>query len=222
MEEIAILAPWETYGSQQSTFAGIVLISAIPDDLCLSYANTLSWRGTERPAEQLHDLADLLNWIEQSTDTGEGATAEIRDMARDQQKTARAVFAEAIATREVIFRSFSAVATGERMRDQDFVALQRALAKAPTRNRLERAGERYAWHVDQLRLSVPDILAPVLWSAGDLVLNAQHRRIRQCANVRCLWLFVDESKSGTRRWCDMTSCGNRAKARRHYAKVKLH
>ena len=74
--------------------------------------------------------------------------------------------------------------------------------------------------IGPVRPAAPDLLAPVLWSAGDLVLNVARRRIRQCANEKCLWLFVDESKSGTRRWCDMTSCGNRAKARRHYSKIK--
>jgi predicted RNA-binding Zn ribbon-like protein len=45
-------------------------------------------------------------------------------------------------------------------------------------------------------------------------------RVRHCANERCLWLFLDDSKSGTRRWCSMSACGNRAKAHRHYARQK--
>jgi predicted RNA-binding Zn ribbon-like protein len=64
------------------------------------------------------------------------------------------------------------------------------------------------------------MLAPVLWSAADLLTHAGRRRVRRCANNACLWLFVDESKAGTRRWCDMSSCGNRAKSRRHYLKTK--
>ncbi len=68
--------------------------------------------------------------------------------------------------------------------------------------------------------SAPSLLAPVLWSAGDLMIRRERRHVRQCANEKCLWLFVDESKSGTRRWCNMTSYGNRAKARRHYLKIK--
>jgi predicted RNA-binding Zn ribbon-like protein len=52
------------------------------------------------------------------------------------------------------------------------------------------------------------------------MIKGEHRRVRRCANEKCLWLFVDESKNGTRRWCDMTACGNRAKARRHYLKIK--
>jgi predicted RNA-binding Zn ribbon-like protein len=40
-------------------------------------------------------------------------------------------------------------------------------------------------------------------------------RLRQCANAKCRWLFVDDSKGGSRRWCSMSTCGNRAKVQRH-------
>jgi predicted RNA-binding Zn ribbon-like protein len=39
-------------------------------------------------------------------------------------------------------------------------------------------------------------------------------RFRVCANDGCRWVFEDTSRSGRRRWCDMTTCGNRAKVRR--------
>lgn len=45
-------------------------------------------------------------------------------------------------------------------------------------------------------------------------------RVRICESETCRWLFYDESRSGRRRWCDMATCGNRAKARRHRARVK--
>ena len=45
-------------------------------------------------------------------------------------------------------------------------------------------------------------------------------RIRVCANDTCRWVFFDESRGGQRRWCDMASCGNRAKAARHRARIK--
>jgi predicted RNA-binding Zn ribbon-like protein len=40
-------------------------------------------------------------------------------------------------------------------------------------------------------------------------------RLRTCANEDCRWAFYDTSRTGRRKWCDMASCGNRAKARRH-------
>ena len=45
-------------------------------------------------------------------------------------------------------------------------------------------------------------------------------RIRICANDTCQWLFFDESRTGQRRWCNMKTCGNRAKARRHRERRK--
>lgn len=45
-------------------------------------------------------------------------------------------------------------------------------------------------------------------------------RIRTCAHEACILHFFDTSRNGTRRWCSMAACGNRAKASRHYARTK--
>ena len=45
-------------------------------------------------------------------------------------------------------------------------------------------------------------------------------RLRVCANDGCRWLFVDRSPAGRRRWCDMRTCGNRAKVARHRARAR--
>jgi predicted RNA-binding Zn ribbon-like protein len=74
--------------------------------------------------------------------------------------------------------------------------------------------------VDELNPTVPHLLTPVLWTAGDLLVEPRRDRVRRCGNEKCVWLFLDDSKSGTRRWCSMSSCGNRAKAHRHYERKK--
>ncbi|MEU2059352.1 CGNR zinc finger domain-containing protein [Streptomyces sp. NPDC013455] len=45
-------------------------------------------------------------------------------------------------------------------------------------------------------------------------------RIRACSGAHCILYFFDTSRNGTRRWCSMAACGNRAKASRHYARAK--
>ncbi|MER8265415.1 CGNR zinc finger domain-containing protein [Streptomyces griseus] len=45
-------------------------------------------------------------------------------------------------------------------------------------------------------------------------------RIRRCAGPGCGWFFVDRSRSGSRRWCSSRDCGNRDRARRHYARTR--
>lgn len=63
------------------------------------------------------------------------------------------------------------------------------------------------------------------WNAGwtaarDLLdlLAARPARVKQCAGDDCVLWFADTTKSGTRRWCSMAACGNRAKARRYYGR----
>ena len=95
------------------------------------------------------------------------------------------------------------------------------MKETPARSALQRIGAGFGWRVEGSRLTnAPALLAPALWSAGDLLTGPQLARVRECANDKCLWLFLDESKNGTRRWCSMSACGNRAKAHRHYARLK--
>ncbi len=51
--------------------------------------------------------------------------------------------------------------------------------------------------------------------AVDLLRTLSPARTRVCANAECGWLFIDRSKGGQRRWCDMATCGNAEKSRRH-------
>ncbi len=45
-------------------------------------------------------------------------------------------------------------------------------------------------------------------------------RIKTCPGDNCGWMFVDETRNSRRTWCLMETCGNRAKAARHYRKVQ--
>ncbi len=49
--------------------------------------------------------------------------------------------------------------------------------------------------------------------------DRERRRVRLCPGPKCGWLFIDETKNARRRWCSMETCGNRAKAARHYARA---
>jgi predicted RNA-binding Zn ribbon-like protein len=62
------------------------------------------------------------------------------------------------------------------------------------------------------------MLWPVARSAAELLTSERAGRVRECASETCSWLFLDGSRNGRRKWCDMASCGNRAKARRYYAR----
>jgi predicted RNA-binding Zn ribbon-like protein len=125
-----------------------------------------------------------------------------------------------IALRETIYRLFDAEAQGKTPASRDIEALNHALAAAPARTILKRSRDRYDWEIDAKSATALSPLAPVLWSAGDLLTGPRLGRVRRCANPECGWLFLDDSRAGKRRWCSMSACGNRAKARRHYHKSK--
>lgn len=68
--------------------------------------------------------------------------------------------------------------------------------------------------------SVDEALARVAEPIVDEIETGHPERFRTCANDECQWSFFDSSPTGRRRWCDMRSCGNRAKAARHRERVR--
>ncbi len=66
------------------------------------------------------------------------------------------------------------------------------------------------------------LLIPIIESAADALVSGELVRVRRCADSRCSRVFFDGSRNGKRRWCEMATCGNRAKAARHRRKVKLN
>ena len=197
-----------------------IAVTAEDEGLCLDFANTLAWRGSAEPAEKLTGFGDLLRWLHDAAGAPDQTLDAARQRARVNPGSTERLFGEAIELREAIYRIFAAAAAGNPAAESDLMALNHALEAAPPRVRLVRQGGGYAWAAAPVGVSMPVLLTPVLWSAADLLTRLDRLRVRRCANDECLWLFIDHSKGGTRRWCDMTSCGNRAKARRHYLRTK--
>jgi len=188
-------------------------------EMCVDFANTLAYRGSS-PIESLHTFADLLKWCGDADVIPPRLVYQLRGWSEKHPKRAADVFSEAIALREMIYRVFHAVASGANPDDVDLELLNRALRDAPLRIAVQRSAERFGWQVEESKTSASSLVAPVLWSAGDLLVGAQLAKLRECSNDKCLWLFLDDSKNGTRRWCSMQACGNRAKAHRHYLRQK--
>ena len=67
---------------------------------------------------------------------------------------------------------------------------------------------------------IDDALARVAEPLVQELASGNPDRLRVCANDMCRWVFYYESRAGQRRWCDMATCGNRAKAARHRARQK--
>ena len=195
-----------------------IVVPAPRDDLCLDFANTRYWRGSDPATETLNAPADLIDWAASAGADPVLAAALRRRWEEDPEGAVRA-FERTVREREAIYGVFAALAAGGGPAEDDLEALNVALARAPARGRLAARDGRFAWHIAS-PLALETILAPIFWSAGDLLTGTRLGRVRQCANPQCRWLFLDDSKSANRRWCAMSQCGNRAKAHRHYMRRK--
>jgi len=206
-------ADWDNSGNYTE------LVFATRVEMCLDFANTLAYRGST-PTESLHTFGDLVKWCEDARVIPPLFAQQLRGWSEKHPRRVAESFGSAIALRELIYRIFHALASGGSIDDADLEDLNRALRVAPSRAAIGRLGKNFGWATEELKPSVNLLLAPVLWSAGDLLVGPQLSRLRECSNEKCLWLFLDDSKNGTRRWCSMSACGNRAKAHRHYLRQK--
>jgi len=187
--------------------------------LCLDFANTVGDRAPLRN-EQLTGYADLLRWAGQAGILGQPERQALERRAARHKDESRRAFHHTIELREAIYRTFSALAAGERPEPGELSALNAALLETLPHLRLESAGAGYDWTWSGVDSSLDSPLWPVVRSAADLLTSSEVSLVRECASGTCSWLFVDRSRTHRRRWCDMATCGNRAKARRHYERTK--
>lgn len=189
--------------------------------LCLAFANTVDWRAGEAPEETLFDYHDLLDWAQAAGALTAGQSRQLRRAAQADPQAAERAFSQALRTREVIYRVFSTLAAGRTPGEPDLAALQAAFHRALPHTHLVHTpgGFRQEWSPQEDGLE--QALWPVVRSAVALLTSPELDRVGQCADDRgCGYLFFDQSRNRSRRWCDMQACGNRAKARRHYRRQK--
>ena len=56
---------------------------------------------------------------------------------------------------------------------------------------------------------------PVVAAVATALADGSFSRLKACRADDCRWAFIDTARNRSRQWCDMTICGNRAKARRY-------
>jgi predicted RNA-binding Zn ribbon-like protein len=71
---------------------------------------------------------------------------------------------------------------------------------------------------DEVDCALAELADPLVRAVG----SAESAKARICANDTCRWVFYDSSRTHQRRWCEMSSCGNRAKAARHRARARAN
>ncbi len=190
--------------------------------LCLDFVNTVGGRvGSDAKrgfryrvlTEKLNAFEDLAQWAESA---GVLSRLEARKAARSsasQSPDARGALHRAITLREAFYRICKCLLEEVPPTASDMVVLNLELANAQTHKRLKFRNAAFAWSWDEPN-SFDRILWSVLDSAATFLASSAVASLRQCPGDDCGWLFLDESRNGSRQWCEMQICGNRAKLRR--------
>jgi predicted RNA-binding Zn ribbon-like protein len=193
--------------------------SPLGRELCLDFANTAEWHASEHPKEKLKTYSDLVKWALLSEILSEKEAQELIGKAKREPSRAEEVLKRAIELREAIYHVFSDVAKGNLPAEIDMAVINRNLSRTMARSRLVHTKEGFLLSTSGAKGELDCILDPIVRSAADLLTSDNLKRVKECADNRgCGYLFLDKSRNRSRRWCDMTDCGNRAKAQRFYRK----
>jgi len=183
--------------------------------ICLEFANKWNARMDSVQGSP-PGYADLVQWAESAGLLNLEEADRLRRQALNRPKDASAVTHQATNLRGVLYRIFSALNADSSPEPVDIEVLNSVLNDALPRLRLRRGGHCCQWTWSEEDDALDRMLWPVARSAADLLTSEKICRVRECASETCTWLFYDTSRNGRRKWCDMATCGNRAKAKRYY------
>lgn len=187
--------------------------------LWLDFVNTDA--AAQAPGgDLLRDFEALLTWLHTQGAVDDERAAGIRRRAVLQPAAAAATLVDARRMRAALRVFAEKGGHTERVREDTVAEINRVLGRSAGTRRIDPAPDG-----GFLRNFVPTgdafagLMIPIAESAADTLVASELPRVRRCADPRCHRVFLDGTKNGMRRWCDMGTCGNRAKAARHRARV---
>jgi predicted RNA-binding Zn ribbon-like protein len=194
-------------------------------DPALDLVNTVDYTDRGLEQERLTGYDRAIEWAEGARVLSPKQAGSLRSQSRARPRAAEAALGTILQVREVLGRLFGAIARGGAGGEvlDDF---NRLLGQALEHIRVTRASERprrgqplrLGWEGLETRLE--SIVWPVVWSAASVLVSDEASRIRICGGPDCGWMYVDRSRNGLRRWCQMETCGTREKSRRRYQRIR--
>jgi predicted RNA-binding Zn ribbon-like protein len=177
-------------------------------DLSLDFANMLT-------GESLDDYGVLLGWSRAAGTLSDAQAARLSAGAEARPGEAAAALAHAAELGDVLRRVMHGLAQDETPAAEDLDRLNDFGGRGLAHRLVLAEGDHFHWGWPEDSDDLERPLWPVAAAAGELLVSGRLDRLDECSSHSCRWLFLDLSKNASRRWCDMKTCGNRAKARRH-------
>jgi predicted RNA-binding Zn ribbon-like protein len=186
--------------------------------------NTVNWEELGPDRDRLSDYGRVVAWAAEAGVIDGERGAALRAAAAARPVEADTAYEAVRWTRDVLRRVLWAVGHGT-LRDRegeralaDLNALLanvfRAQRLAPATGTEGEPGAALAWRWEGAASRLDALLWPVVWACAQLLAGPDAARVRVCGGAGCGWVYVDRSRNGLRRWCEMQTCGTLEKSRR--------
>jgi predicted RNA-binding Zn ribbon-like protein len=189
----------------------------VGERLWLDFVNSDSLRHRDA----LRDFESLLRWMQSAAVLDGEKAASIRRRALQQPAGAAASLVDIRRVRTALRVLAERGSSSERVRLEALLEINRVLGRSAGTRRLDQRPDG-----SFLRSFVPvgdafaGLAIPMVESAADALIAGELQRVRLCGGRGCARVFLDTTRNARRRWCDMATCGNRAKAARHRQRAR--
>jgi predicted RNA-binding Zn ribbon-like protein len=172
--------------------------------LCLDFINTIDNRKRKESVDYLDSYAGLLKWYQHAGTLSPKILHTLERLGKDYPQKAAMVFEKSIRLRELLHQLFVAVAGGRKPAAADLLQFNSYLSEAF-------ANLEMTWQEGNGKLifNAPALEQVYWWlvkSAVELYTSGRQAAIKECPS--CGWLFLDNSRNGSRKWCSMSTCGD--------------
>jgi len=190
----------------------------------LDLVNTVDWTDHGLVHERLSDYTQLVRWAEGAGVIDAAAARQLRKRATRSPDTARRTFHSALRVREALQLVVSGVAAPKRVAPADRRAalelLNASLKNCLARLRLQPGARQMSLSWRDFGSDLESPIWSVVWSAARLLSSEEADKLRICDGENCGWVYVDRSRNGLRRWCEMSTCGTLRKSERRRARYR--
>jgi predicted RNA-binding Zn ribbon-like protein len=200
---------------KQSKFSNLQL-----DGGCVvfDFINTVNTRTAAATVDYIECYEDIIVWAEKAALLSKKRIRTLSQFAEKNEVNKEAVFRKAIKTREVLYALFSAIVKGKNPDAGILNEFNKILAVSFSKMKLNISSLKSEISFTGNIVSLDEPICIIMKSAYDILTSENRAILKECPG--CGWLFIDKTKNGKRRWCDMKVCGSNDKAKRYYYRKK--
>lgn len=194
----------------------VARMRTVGGNLALDFVNTRSGPPDGPPDDDvLLGYVDLVAWTRHVGLLTATEAESLHSRAQAEPEQARQVYQRALRVRDDLDEAFRSVARGQTPSSACLARLRDDAADALAYGQMVPDSDAFHWRWTE-RSDLPRPLWPIVHAAATLLTTGPLVRVKAC--LGCRFLFLDESKNRSRRWCSMADCGTTAKIQKYVAR----